>query len=79
MNHQNLFAGAQRVGLAIALIALSGCSSLKGQLENRVVMSTDCGAVFALSLYGPIGLSGKAADRDAAPILAALCRAPAAK
>lgn len=78
MNHQNLFAGAQRqssVRLAALLLvvgALSGCSSLKGKFENRLAVSADGQAVFMLSLYGPVGISARISDSDARAVAAAL-------
>ena len=58
------------IALILATLALSGCAtlSLDGKLENRVACTVAKDKAFTVSEYGPVGITGKIADRDAAVI-----------
>lgn len=56
--------------LLLLALALTGCGTLDAALENRVVCTVDRTMALSVSLYGPIGLSGKVAKGDAAVICA---------
>lgn len=60
----------KRIALILATLALTGCASLdlEGQLENRVACTVAKDKAFTVSEYGPIGITGKIADKDAAVI-----------
>lgn len=60
----------------IAAVLSTGCATLglDGKMtENRLTMTTACDQVRADSQWGPLGISSKIADRDAKPVLDALC------
>jgi hypothetical protein len=74
-----------RIAAALAAaLSLPGCATFglgSKTFENRLTMTTACDEVRADSQWGPVGISSKIADRDAKPVLDALCgqKAPAAK
>lgn len=48
--------------------ATSGCASLDGKLENRVVCTVAKDRAFVVSEFGPVGISSKVAEADRAVI-----------
>lgn len=60
--------------LAGMVLALSGCASLDGMLENRVSCTLDKKQALYSSMYGPIGVTSLVSDSDSA----AICRPAAA-
>ena len=55
-----------RILAALAAASLSGCVTLEGQLQNRVVTTLACDRGFVASLYGPIGITSEIDRRDLA-------------
>ena len=45
-------------------LAASGCASLEGKLDNRVVCTLAGDKAYALSEYGPISVGSRVADED---------------
>jgi hypothetical protein len=62
--------------LLLPLLALlSGClATFDGKLENRIVCTVAGDALYALSEYGPVGISARISEKDRAVV----CKAPAA-
>lgn len=58
--------------IAIAAVALSGCSTLDGKMDNRLACTVAGDMLYAISEYGPVGISAKISDKDRAVV----CRAP---
>jgi hypothetical protein len=50
--------------LLFALLALSGCSTLTGQFENRLACSLANDELFIVSKYGPLGIASTISDKD---------------
>lgn len=53
--------------LSLAFVA-TGCASLEGKLDNRVVCTVAGDKAYALSEYGPISVGSRVADEDRAVI-----------
>lgn len=53
----------------LALLALSGCGTLDGKLQNRITHTLDCKRAFVASLWGPVGVTSEIdkADVDELP------------
>ncbi len=61
----------KKTTLAIALIAalaLAGCGTLDGKIDNRVACTAGKDKAFVVSEWGPIGITGKLAEADRAAI-----------
>ena len=52
----------------IAALALSGCASLEGTLDNRVVCTAAKDKAYALSEYGPVSIGARISELDRAVI-----------
>lgn len=51
-----------------ALALLAGCSNLTQGLENRLACTAAGDTLFAVSQYGPIGISSKISEKDRAVV-----------
>jgi hypothetical protein len=51
----------------IFTLGLTGCANL----ANRLVVTPSCDKAYALSLYGPVGLSSELSANDTAAVCAA--------
>lgn len=60
----------KRIATGLMLALLTGCGTLDAALENRVACTVDRTQALSVSMYGPIGLTGKIAKGDAAVICA---------
>ena len=59
----------------LSIPLLSGClATFDGKLENRIVCTVSGDKLYALSEYGPVGISARISDLDRAVV----CKAPAA-
>jgi hypothetical protein len=58
---------------AVLAVLLSGCASLEGKLDNRVVCTAAGDKAYALSEYGPLSVGAQIAEADRAVI----CKASA--
>ena len=47
------------------LFILTGCSTFKGQFENRVTCTVDKSQALVVSKYGPLGIASEIAEADA--------------
>lgn len=54
--------------ISIILLAVSGCSSVSGILENRVSCAVAKDKAFFVSEYGPLGIAATISDKDSAVI-----------
>lgn len=56
--------------LALLLVAsgMTGCGTLDGKLENRVACTVAKDKLYAVSEFGPIGITSKVAEADRAVI-----------
>lgn len=54
--------------VAAASLALGGCGSMKGTLENRITVTLTGDRAFATSLYGPLGITAELSPEDAAEL-----------
>lgn len=52
----------------LLLVALTGCGTLDGKLQNRLACAVAGDQLFVISEYGPIGISSKISDKDRAVI-----------
>jgi len=64
-----------RLLIALSALALSACTTVKGQFENRVSCTVGGQQLVATSFYGPFGLTSKIAAEDAAVV----CKKPEGK
>lgn len=55
-----------RILILAAALLLAGCSTLDHVMENRVACSLDRTQGAFISWYGPLGISAKIAEADAA-------------
>lgn len=51
---------------AVILLAggLTGCASLEGKLENRLACAVAGDRLFAVSEYGPVGITSRISEAD---------------
>lgn len=54
--------------IALFAVLASGCASLDGKLENRLACSVAKDKLYAISEYGPVGLSATLSDKDRAVV-----------
>ena len=54
--------------IALAALALSGCGTLDGKLDNRVVCTAAKDKLFGVSMWGPVGIASVFAEQDRAVI-----------
>ena len=54
--------------IALAALALSGCGTLDGKLQNRLACSVAKDKLFIVSEYGPVGIASTIADADRAVV-----------
>jgi hypothetical protein len=52
----------------LAALALSGCASLDGKLENRIACTVARDKAHVISEWGPVGLATVISPKDAAVI-----------
>jgi hypothetical protein len=57
-----------RITMIIAALALVGCGTLDSKMENRVACTAGKDKAFAVSEWGPVGITGKLAEADRAVI-----------
>lgn len=62
--------------MAGMVLALSGCASLDGMLENRVSCTLDGKQALYSSMYGPVGITSMVSDGDSAAICRPAATAP---
>jgi hypothetical protein len=67
-----------RILILAALLALSGCSTLKGTFANRASCSLDGHLLLVSSMYGPIGITSKVDEADAAVVCTKAAPGPVA-
>lgn len=58
----------KRIASILVLLALAGCAGLDGKLENRVACTVAGDKLYAISEYGPVGISATMSDKDRAVI-----------
>lgn len=63
----------KRTLIALAVLALAGCGTLDGKLDNRLVCTVAGDKLYAISEYGPISIGSRISDTDRRVV----CRAPA--
>lgn len=51
-----------------AALALTGCTTLDGKLENRIACTVAKDKAFIVSEYGPVGISATVSPKDAAVV-----------
>lgn len=60
-----------KLAILIAIVLLSGCSTLDKQFANRIAFTADGKAAFIASMYGPIGIASKVYADDAKAMIEA--------
>jgi hypothetical protein len=63
------------IALLAAAASSAGCASMEGQRDNRLACSVAGDKLYAVSEYGPIGISSRISDQDRQ----AVCASPAKK
>lgn len=56
----------------LLVLVLTGCSSLSGQLVNRVACTAAADKLLYVSFYGPIGVASVVDEKDAKVICGAV-------
>lgn len=59
----------RRALVSLALL-LSGCAGMETSLENRIACTVARDSAYAVSLWGPVGITAKIAPRDAKVVCA---------
>lgn len=54
----------KKLVLIFAAALLSGCVTLEGRLDNRLVCTVAGDKLYALSEWGPVGFSARISDLD---------------
>lgn len=54
--------------ILLAVLALAGCGTLDGKMDNRVACTAAKDKAFVVSEFGPVGITGKLHDADRAVI-----------
>lgn len=57
-----------RIPLILLSLTLTGCATLEGRLDNRVVCTVAKDKAFVVSEYGPVGIAATIAEKDRAVI-----------
>jgi hypothetical protein len=50
--------------LALTALLLTGCVTLDGHIDNRIVCTVAGDKLYALSEWGPVGISARISDKD---------------
>ena len=58
----------KRIALTLCALALAGCATIDGKLDNRVVCTAAKDRAFVVSEWGPVGISARIHDADRAVI-----------